>query len=58
MCKKNKQANKHKLMEKFDTFWTQITKAFSSRLPVEEKGEWMGLGQERYANLLFTLSNS
>ena len=45
-------------MENFDTFWTQITKAFSSKFTVEVKGEWMGLDRERYANLLFTLSNS
>ena len=45
-------------MEKFDNFWTQITEAFSSKFTVEVKGEWMGLDRERYANLLFTLSNS
>ena len=55
---KKKQANKHKLMETFDTFWTQITKAFSSKFTVEVKGEWMGLDRDKYANLLFTLSNS
>ena len=48
---KKKQANKHKLMEEFDTFWTQITKTFSSKFTVEVRERVDGFGSGKICEL-------